>query len=157
MLSSDDILKTKFGSITMQMPSRAFLSRRAASMFIFLNFYRRFLQAAIILFFYESPIKQVILSLYLNIFYTIFILVFRVTEDPIERRKDVINEFVIIVTIYFLSLFLGEFVADAAMRENLGFALIVFTMLNFSVNILPPLFNMLRSMFRYCRRRYSQS
>ena len=136
------------------MPCRALLARRPASVYLIIYFYRRLLQAAIIIYFYYSPTMQVILSLYLNLSYTIYIMVFRVIEDPFDRLKEIINELVIIVTIYFLMLFLGEYVADAEKREQLGIAFVIFTMFNFIINIIPPLFTFLRSILRRCRSWY---
>ena len=134
------------------MPSRYLLSVRAASFFILVYFYRRLLQAAIIIYFYHSATKQLVLSLYLSLFYTIIILGLRVTLDPIDRLKEVVNELAIIVTIYFLMLFAGEYIADANMREQLGIALIVFTILYFVANIMNSIFNLIRFIYLYCRK-----
>ena len=138
------------------MPSRYLLSVRAASFFILVYFSRRLLQAAIIIYFYHSATKQLVLSLYLSLIYTIIILGLRVTLDPIDRLKEVVNELAIIVTIYFLMLFAGEYIEDAEMRENLGIALIVFTMLYFVANIMHSIFNLIKFIFLYCRKCYIQ-
>ena len=132
------------------MPSRYLLSGRAASFFILVYFYRRLLQAAIIIYFYHSATKQLVCSLYLSFAYTVIILGMRVTLDPIDRRKEFFNELAIIVTIYFLMFFAGEYITDADMRENLGIALIVFTMLYFVANILHSIFNVIRFIYLYC-------
>ena len=134
------------------MPSRYLLSVRAASFFILVYFSRRLLQAAIIIYFYHSATKQLVLSLYLSLIYTIIILGLRVTLEPIDRLKEVANELAIIVTIYFLMLFAGEYIADANMREHLGIALIVFTMLYFVANIMHSIFNLIRFIYLYCRK-----
>ena len=136
------------------MPSRYLLSVRAASFFILVYFSRRLLQAAIIIYFYHSATKQLVLSLYLSLIYTIIILGLRVTLDPIDRLNEVLNELAIIVTIYFLMFFAGEFIADADMREYLGIALIVFTMLYFVANIFSSIVNLIRFIYLYCRKWY---
>ena len=135
-----------------KMPSRYLLSGRAASFFILIYFYRRLLQAAIIIYFFHNATEQIVSSVYLSLVYTIIILGLRVTLDPIERLNEVLNELAIIVTIYFLMLFAGEYIADADMRENLGIALIVFTMLYFVANILHSIFNLIRFIYLYCRK-----
>ena len=136
------------------MPSRYLLSGRAASFFILVYFYRRLLQAAIIIYFYHSATQQLILSLYLSLIYTIIIIGLRVTLDPTDRLNEVLNELAIIVTIYFLMLFAGEYITDADMREHLGIALIVFTMLYFVANIFLSIFNLIRFIVLYCRKWY---
>ena len=140
--------------MTAKMPSRYLLSGRAASFFILVYFYRRLLLAAIIIYFYNSATKQLILSLYLSLIYTIIIIGFRVTLDPIDRLNEVLNELAIIVTIYFLMLFAGEYIVDADMRENLGIALIVFTMFYFVANIMYLIINLIKFIFFYCRKKY---
>ena len=140
--------------MTAKMPSRYLLSGRADSFFIVIYFYRRLLQAAIIIYFFHNATEQIVSSVYLSLVYTIIILGLRVTLDPIERLNEVLNELAIIVTIYFLMLFAGEYIADADMRENLGIALIVFTMLYFVANISFSIFNLIRFIILYCRKRY---
>jgi hypothetical protein len=100
-------------------------------------FYRRLLQAAIILGLYNYPLAQVLLSMKLNMCNLIFILQFPVTQDPSERRREILNEVTVIFIIYFLMCFLGSFIANAEKREILGFAMIAVTLLNFLINILP--------------------
>ena len=136
------------------MPSRYLLSGRAASFFILVYFYRRLLLAAAIIYLYNSAMKQLICSLYFSLIYTKLILGLRVTLDPVDRLNEVFNELAIIVTIYFLMLFAGEYITDSDLREHLGIALIVFTMLYFVANISFSIFNLIRFIFLYCREWY---
>ena len=106
------------------------------------------------MFYYDSPILQIFLSLNLNLAYTLFIIGYKVTEDRSVRLREILNEIYIIGTIIFLSLFLGEFIADGERRENYGLVLIGFTSFAFSANILSALFYFLRSKTGYCRKLY---
>ena len=150
----DAEFRLSFGKMIAKMPSRYLLSVRTASFFINVYFYRRLLQAVIIIYLYHSVTEQLVCSLYLSLVYTIIILGLRVTLDPIDRLNEVLNELAIIVTIYFLMLFAGEYIVDADMRENLGIALIVFTMLYFVANIFLSIFNLIRFIVLYCRKWY---
>ena len=106
------------------------------------------------MFYYDSPILQIVLSLNLNLAYTLFIIGYKVTEDRSVRLREILNEIYIIGTIIFLSLFLGEFIADGERRENYGLILIGFTSFAFSANILTALFYFLRSKTRFCHKLY---
>ena len=63
---------------------RRMLSRRAAVAFILVNYYRRAILAAIILYSYNNPLAQVICCMFLQLGYVVFLANFRVYRDVQE-------------------------------------------------------------------------
>ncbi len=107
----------KFGRIIGSMLSRNQLPRPIATIYILLTFYRRLLMTFVILYFYDMPVLQLILTLFLNLIYVWFLIETRVIEDPNERRSEIFNQYVIVAIMYFLMGFLGEFIDEEEYRE----------------------------------------
>ena len=122
------------GSIAAQLSNRKLLSRRSAEFFVYLFYYRRLLQAVIILPLYDYPLFQVVLVLLLNLFYVSQVLHLRPYEDPTEQRLETQNELVLLLTIYFMILFVPRFIHHEQL-ESAGVTLIIITCLNFAINL----------------------
>ena len=144
----------KYGNVVKDIANRRKLGRNLASFFILLQFLRRFLQAFIILWFYNYPVIQVIFSLILNQSYASFILAYQVYQSKRVLFFEVANEVVIILTIYFLMMYAGFFITDAKTRNQLGKPMIYLTIANFSVNLLPFLYDIGRTLWLKLRRFY---
>lgn len=117
--------------------NRRLLGRKKAAVFILLNVYRRFMLAFLILGFYLWPIIQVISTLFMQLAYMVFITNFTIYDSPSKQCIELINEWVVLVTIYILSLLAGDYITDPDLREDIGIALISLTGINFFVNFVP--------------------
>ena len=81
----------RFGRILGSMPSRNQLPRPVATFNILMNFYRRLFIAAVILFFFDTPVLQLELTLLINLLYACFTVGAKGIEDPNERREEIFN------------------------------------------------------------------
>ena len=82
---------------------------------------------------------QVLLSMHLNLFYTIFILAWKPLSDPREMTIEVINELVTLVTIILISGLLGSMTTIPVLRLSIAGTLIGLTSFNLCFGILPIL------------------
>ena len=110
---ADKKLAEKYGSVATNLRGRKFLSRRAATIYILCLFYRRLALAAIILLLYETPSAQVILTLVLNLAYMMMLVQIKPFLSRTEYTRELINESVILTTIYFLMCFTEHFILEA--------------------------------------------
>ena len=95
-------MASRCGSIAAGLKGRSKLSRGKALTFIFLNFYRLGMQATIILVLYEWPAMQIIGSLLLNFIWILIFVNIWPFEEKIDNYSEVINEYSVLATIYFL-------------------------------------------------------
>lgn len=95
-----------------------------------------------------------IFSLILNLSYASFILAYQVYQSKRVLFFEVANEVVTILTIYFLMMYAGFFITDADTRSQLGKPMIYLTIANFSVNLLPFLYDIGRTLWLKLRRFY---
>ena len=128
------------------------MSRKRASFYILVNFYRRILLAFVILWFYNYPVIQVISCLAIIMFTTIFIVQNRVFEARIHQNFAVFNEIVIIITIYFLMMFTDFFILNSEIRYQLGKPMVYLTIANFLVNLLPVPYYITKWIILRCKR-----
>ena len=68
--------------------------------------------------------------------YTVFVIGTRVYREKRDQLFEVLNEIVVLLTIYFLMMFTG-FVLDPETREACGLLMIGLTIGNIIVNTLP--------------------
>ena len=87
----DALVAKKFGVMLVSMPSRNQLKRPIAIVYIVLTFYRRLFMAIAILFFFEIPTVQILITLFINLFFACFTAGTRLFESPYERRTDIFN------------------------------------------------------------------
>ena len=73
---------------------------------------RKLLQAVIILALFKYPAMQLILTLILNLSYLAFLISFQVYENRAQRRSELVNEIVIVLTIYILMLQCAFFIPE---------------------------------------------
>ena len=64
----------------------------------------------IILSLFDFNVFQVMLTLLLNLIYVSQLLCLRPYEDRVEQRLEIQNELVLLLTIYFMLLFLPNFI-----------------------------------------------
>ena len=62
---------------------------------------------------------------------------FRMYRDRSELRLELTNEFMSLITLYMLMTFSGDFVSLASTQNDVGYLLIGFTVLNFTINSVP--------------------
>ena len=111
--------------------------------FVWFYFYRRGIMPVLIMALFDHPIFQIMLILYLQLFYLIFILHVRVFKSPSEQRKEVLNEAVTLTILYMLLPMTGAFVDKPESKDKIGWAMIILTLTNFTANIFPVVVGML--------------
>ena len=122
---------------------------------MYFYYYRRLLQAAIILSLFNFNVFQVMLTLLLNLFFVSQVLALRPYEDRVEQRLEIQNELVLLLTIYFMLLFLPDFI-DGKQQEGAGVTIIVVTCINFAINLIPMIKAIKESIWSlviYCKKR----
>ena len=133
--------------------NRRLLTRRVAATFIMINFYRRLMLAVLILKMYAYLSLQVLSALSIQLVYLIFISNYRVYKERGEHMTEFINEYITLLTIYFLMCFTGEFIGEALTMFKMGVSLISLTSLNFLYNILILLCKVKQGCRNWCHRR----
>ena len=101
-----------------------------------------------ILAFYAWPSLQLILSTLLTLGFLCYILGRRVINDRQDYYIEVFNEFVVLITCYFLVHFNGEFLTDAVIRQKIGYFKLAFIGTSF-------LFVFLLLMRQICKQSFS--
>lgn len=79
---------------------------------------------------------QVILTLILNFVYLGMLIHLRPYKSRSEQLREVINEYIAVINIYFLFAFTTEDFLEASQRDTIGVSLIGVTALNFFLNLL---------------------
>ena len=146
-------LVEKYGSVVEQLAPVRVIGKNNMLFFVWFQFYRRAFIPLLVLNLYNFPVLQIILILSMQIFYMMFIMHIRVFKSPSEQKKQVTDEIVIIVTLYMLLLMTGTFVDDPEKKDQIGWSMIVLTLLNFVYNILPIICGMLLECKRKCQRK----
>ena len=76
------------------------------------------------------------LTMLLNLFYISQVLFLRPYEDRGEQRIEIQNELVLLLTIYFMFLFLPDYI-EGKQQEGAGVVIIIITCINFAINLIP--------------------
>ena len=124
-----------------------------AFIFVGANFYRRLLFPFIIIMTTFSSTISMIFALQMNLFYVAFVLSNNLYCSTSQLRKDMINELLIILTIYVLMLFIEQFIGDLETRIILGNVVICITALIFLVNLIPIIFGTVATLRNYIKRK----
>ena len=120
---------------------------------MFWSFFRRVLQAAAILALFVSPFSQINLSILLTLLHLVILVQLRPFAEKGEHRVEVGNETALLLTQYFLMLFLQDFLVDDQMVEHLGQVTIGVAVLNFLINAIPILGQFKDACCRYCKKK----
>ena len=106
-------------------------------MYMAISFLRRLLFAFIIVFFSENLWLQLLLCMYMNQAYLMFLAYTRIFASQKIFAIEILNEIVILLTVYHIYCF-TDFVSDPYVRSNyIGWSIIIATILNFIINLLP--------------------
>ena len=82
--------------------------------------------------------------LYLNQFYTMFVVYTQMFEEKKTQMKETLNEIIVMLTIYHFFCF-TNFVSDPSIRAGfLSYSMLLMTCLNMTVNLLPVVHEMYR-------------
>lgn len=99
---------------------------------------------------------QLILLMYLNQSYTMFILFTKTYEDRHTQIIETLNEIIVMLTIYHFFCF-THFVRDAAVRFGfVSSSMIMMTVLNMSVNLIPVAFEILKNLKTKAGKQYKK-
>lgn len=93
-------------------------------------YYRRLFQAVIILSLFEFNLFQIMLTMALNLFQASLVLAFRPFKNSGEQNLEVMNEVMLLLTIYFMVCFLPDFI-EGEQRENAGIGIVAITSVSF--------------------------
>lgn len=158
MLELDTKLGESVGSISVQLAGRRRLSRSLAIRFFYAAYLRRFLQAAIILSLFDYNVLQVSLSLLLNLLYVCMLVAVKPFKDRVEQWYEFQNEFVLLATLEFMLLFVGQ-ATEGSQRESAGLVIVCIICLNFALNLLPIVVLLKHTVFQLitqCKQRQAQ-
>ena len=114
-------------------------------MFISFDFMRRLMFAFIITIAgqFEMQWLQLMLLMYLNQFYIMYIIHQRVYYETNQQIIETLNEIIILLTIYHFFCF-TDFVSDIEVRSIfVGYSMLFMTGLNMTVNFTPICFSLL--------------
>lgn len=108
----DEEMATRFGSMIELLAPRTHLSRNAATAFILFQLYRYFALAVIVISLYAYPLAQLIFILILQVAYMVFLIQFRVYKSRGQLTQEMTNEWIVLITIYILMIFLEDFIGE---------------------------------------------
>ena len=111
------------------------------------------LQAAAILALFVSPFSQINISILVTLLHLVILVQLRPFAEKGEHRIEVGNETALLLTQYFLMLFLQDFLVDNQMVERLGQVTIGVAVLNFFINAIPILAQFKDACCRYCKKK----
>ena len=135
----DNAVAMYYGSVIEKLPPRNILSRKVALLFVAVNFYRRLLFPIAIVLSQFTPIINILLVLYINLFYTAFMLSYHFFNDVDDQRYEAINEILILSSIYIFMLQCEDYIAELNTRDIVGYMSISIIALVFLVNLAPIL------------------
>ena len=138
----------KFGDFTTSLATRSRLSQKQITLFVGWNYFRRLMQAIIILGLYAYPVMQVVLSLKLNLIDLAIIVLFRPYASSMEQRSETLNGIASLLILYCLMLFSDQFISEKKQVSNIGDFLISIQVINIAVNVLPMLALLLMRLYR---------
>ena len=95
---------------------------------------RRLAQAIIVLTLYSYPIGQLLCTLVNQSFYVINLSFLKVYKDNSEMKAEMISEITILITVYMLLMFSGEYVSDGETHNDIGMYMIGLTIASFVIS-----------------------
>ena len=117
---------------------------------------RRLLLAVIICFSTKYNWLQLMLCMWLNQFYTMFVVHVRLQDCYSAQVVEELNEIIIMLTVYHFFCF-TDFVQDTGARANyVGLSMVSITVMNMAVNLIPILIDTTKVLKSKLRKRFKR-